>query len=243
MVGDIGNAFPTVPCAEKIWSVAGPEFRTQGKEGSKVILRRALYGLKTASRSFHEFLGDKLRRMGFTCTRADQDLWLTKSDKYDGYDYNATHVDDLIIAAKYPNIYIDEIEQEFLIRNKSDSPSYYLGNDIKQVGNTIHVSTVKYVTKVLRSFQEKQGDIKKENIPMSTQAHPELDETPLLDMQGIEQYQHIIGVCQWLVVAGHFDIAYDVSSMSRFSSAPREGHLELARKIYGYLRSTQVEGT
>jgi hypothetical protein len=26
MVGDVGNAFPTAPCAEKIWSIAGPEF-------------------------------------------------------------------------------------------------------------------------------------------------------------------------------------------------------------------------
>jgi hypothetical protein len=56
MVGDVGNAFPTAPCAEKIWSMAGPEFQHQGREGSKVILKRALYGLKTASRSFHEFL-------------------------------------------------------------------------------------------------------------------------------------------------------------------------------------------
>jgi Reverse transcriptase (RNA-dependent DNA polymerase) len=58
MVGDVGNAFPTAPCAEKIWSIAGPEFRNQGREGAKVRLKQALYGLKTASRSFHEFLGD-----------------------------------------------------------------------------------------------------------------------------------------------------------------------------------------
>ena len=55
MVGDVGNGFPTAPCAETIWTTAGSEFRHQGTEGSKVILKRALYGLKTASRSFHEF--------------------------------------------------------------------------------------------------------------------------------------------------------------------------------------------
>jgi hypothetical protein len=66
MTGDIGNSFPTAPCAEKVWSKCGPEFGPQ--EGAIVTLQRALYGLKTASRSFHEFFGDTLRRMGFVPT-------------------------------------------------------------------------------------------------------------------------------------------------------------------------------
>jgi hypothetical protein len=242
MVGDVGNAFPTAPCAERIWSVAGPEFQHQGREGSKVILKRALYGLKTASRSFHEFFGDTLRRMGFTCSRADQDLWLRPSDDYEGYDYIATHVDDLIIAAKKPAVYMNQIEQEFLIRNKADSPSYYLGNDIKMVNNRLHVSTKKYVQEVLRRFQQKYGSIRKENTPMATKEHPELDSSRLLTIEELKQYQHIIGVCQWLVVAGRFDINYAVSSLSRFAAAPREGHLILARKIFGYLRKYPNRG-
>jgi hypothetical protein len=66
MTGDIGNAFPTAPYAAKVWSKCGPEFGAQ--EGASVTLQRALYGLKIASRSFHEFFGDTLRRMGFTPT-------------------------------------------------------------------------------------------------------------------------------------------------------------------------------
>jgi hypothetical protein len=244
MVGDVGNAFPTAPCAEKIWSTAGPEFRHQGKEGSKVILKRALYGLKTASRSFHEFFGDKLRRMGFVSSRADQDLWVRRSDDYKGYDYIATHVDDLIIAAKNPGKYMNDIEQEFLIRNKSDSPSYYLGNDMKSIHNNkyMHISTKKYVTEVIRKFRQTYGDIRKESVPMPPKAHPELDDSRLLNHDEVKQFQHIIGVAQWLVVAGRFDINYAVSSLSRFASAPREGHLYLARKLFGYLRKYPNKG-
>ena len=132
MTGDIANAFCTAPCAEKIWSVAGPEFGE--RKGSIVVLNRALYGLKTASRSFHEFFGDCLRRMGFLPTRADPDLWYKQSTDYKGYDYIATHVDDFIIAAKRPLEYMSQIEQEFLIRNKEDSPNYYLGNSYTRRG-------------------------------------------------------------------------------------------------------------
>jgi hypothetical protein len=40
----------------RVWSKCGPEFGAQ--EGAIVTLQRALYGLKTASRSFYEFFGD-----------------------------------------------------------------------------------------------------------------------------------------------------------------------------------------
>src|SRR5688572_31693492 len=34
-----------------------------------------------------------------------------------------------------------------------------------------------------------------------------------------------------------FDIFYAVSSLSRYSMAPREGHLKALQKVFGYLRT------
>lgn len=113
MVGDISNAFPTTPCAELIWSKAGPEFGA--REGTIVTLKWTLYSLKIASRSFHDFFGDCLRRIGFIPTRADQSLWIRKSEDYLGYDYIAAHVDNIIIATKRPQQYMAQIEQEFMV--------------------------------------------------------------------------------------------------------------------------------
>ena len=234
MTGDIGNAFPTAPCAEKVWSKCGPEFGSQ--EGAIVTLQRALYGLKTASRSFHEFFGDTLRRMGFVPTRADQDLWYRKSDDHAGYDYIATHVDDIAIAAMRPAEYMNMIEQEFLVRNKEDSPSYYLGNDLKMKENRLHVSNKTYIKEVLRKYQEEHRTLPKKNVPMSPNAHPELDQSELLNDTEIRQYQKIVGIGQWLVVAGRFDINFAISSLSRYAAAPRKGHLDLAEDVLGYLK-------
>ena len=114
------NAFPTAPYRERIWSRTGPEFAK--REGSLVTLNRALYGLPTAALSFHDFLADTLSRIGFIPSRADQELWIIKSDDHGGYDYLAAHVDDLIVAAKRPGEYIAKIEQEFGLRNIEDSP-------------------------------------------------------------------------------------------------------------------------
>eukprot|EP00957_Ditylum_brightwellii_P048941 3713757-Ditylum_brightwellii.AAC.1 len=58
----------------------------------------------------------------------------------------------------------------------------------------------------------------------------------LLMKRNFKEYQHIIGVGQWLVMLGRLDITYVVSLSSRFSAMPRVGHLKLARKIFGYLK-------
>ena len=127
-------------------------------KGRIVEIIRALYGLATASRSFHEFLGDTLRRMGSNPLRADQDLWWRKYDNYEGYDYVATHVDDIIIVSKNPSQYMIKLEQEFNVRNIEDSPSYYLGNNIKKIlGKYFHSSPAQYVQEALRNMNKNMG--------------------------------------------------------------------------------------
>ena len=207
-----------------------------------VVLKRALCGLKTASASFHKFLGDFLREMGFTPSRADQDLWMKKSDHYDGYDYIATHVDNLIIEAKEPLRYMNHIKQHFQVRDITDTPSFYLGNDVIMNGTRLHISTKSYVKEILHKYQEKYDSLAKENLPIRPVERPELDETPTLDIEQHKEYQHIVGVCQWLIVSGRFDIMYAVSSLSRFLAAPQEGHLVLARKLFGYLKKYPKRG-
>jgi hypothetical protein len=41
---------------------------------------------------------------------------------------------------------------------------------------------------------------------------------------------------QWAVSIGHLDITTAVMTMSSFQAAPRKGHLQRAKRIYGYLR-------
>ena len=63
LCGDIGNAFITAPCLEKVYSRCGPEFGEL--EDYLVIIEKALYGLKSSARAFRLFLADYLRSLGF----------------------------------------------------------------------------------------------------------------------------------------------------------------------------------
>ena len=51
---DIENAYITAPCAEKIYTVLGPEFGPDA--GKRAFVVRALYGLKSAGASFRNIL-------------------------------------------------------------------------------------------------------------------------------------------------------------------------------------------
>ncbi len=73
--------------------------------------------------------------------------------------------------------------------------------------------------------------------PLPEGCHPELDNSPLLTELGIRKYQMLIGMAQqWACTIGRLDIAFAVSSLSRFSAAPRESNLALTLHLFGYLK-------
>lgn len=239
MSADISNVFLTAPCAEWVWSSCGKEFGN--KHGATVVIKRALYGLKTSARSYHEHFADFLRMMGFTPTRADQDVWWKDGVDHDGYDFICTHVDDILIEAKNPSRYMSQIEQKFALRNIEYNPSYYLGSELKIKNGNKHVSCGKYITEALSIYQTKHGTIKKQNIPITPDSHPELDDSTPLNTDGIKRFQQTIGMCQWIITAGRFDIQYTTTSLRRFTTNPQQNHLKMAEQILGYLKSTKSE--
>ena len=162
----------------------------------------------------------------------------------------ATHVDDLIVVAKKPQEYIANIEQEYALRNIESEPSYYLGTSLKRIEDgRIIMNSETYIKESIRKYETKYGPegennytIAKSDIPMATNAHPELDTSPLLSIEKHKEYQHVIGLGQWMILTGRIDIAYSVSSLARFASGPREGHLIMARQILGYLKKHPKKG-
>ena len=104
------------------------------------------------------------------------------------------------------------------------------------------ISLEKYVNEIVRKFELKHGTLRKENVPYHSNDHPELDDTPLLNSEGITDYQSIIGVCQWISISSRMDITFAVSSLSRFAAKPQEGHLRRALKIIGYLKKYPKRG-
>ena len=148
-------------------------------------------------------------------------------------------MDDLLIASKEPKTIIYELEEVHKFKLKgSDEVSYHLGCDFfRDITGTKCVGPRKYIDRITMMHEDMFGCKPKANMssPLESNDHPELDESPLLDDDGIAKYQSLIGALQWAISLGRFDIATAVMTMSSFRGAPRQGHLDRLRRIVGYL--------
>ena len=100
-----------------------------------------------------------------------------------------------------------------------------------------------YIIECLRKIRAllKVSNLRKEKLPCSTGGHHELDSSPLLDGSQNCLYQQIVGMAEWAVHIGIFDICYAVTPLNRFYAAPREGHLKRLVNIFGYLQTVPAK--
>ena len=120
---DVGNAFLNARCREKVIIRAGPEFGPK-YHGKDLIVHKSLYGLRTASSTFHSHLHLTLGKLGFKPTHPDSDLLIRDNGTH--YEYIGTYVDDLIIASKDPQMIIDHLSVDYNLKGVG-VPEYYLG--------------------------------------------------------------------------------------------------------------------
>ena len=45
-----------------------------------------------------------------------------------------------------------------------------------------------------------------------------------------------VGMLNWIVGIGRFDIAHAASSLARFASCPKKWHLDRALRLFGYMK-------
>ena len=78
--------------------------------------------------------------------------------------------------------------------------------------------------------------LRKDKLTSSPGDHPELYSSPLMSEGKHHFYQHLVGMAEWMVQIGRFEIRFTVTSLNRFSAAPKEGHIKPLVKIFGYLQ-------
>jgi hypothetical protein len=107
----------------------------------------------------------------------------------------------------------------------------------RDVVNTLCLSPTKYIDKLVKNYEKLFGMKPSTSVtsPFEKGDDPELNTTELCTAEQITQYQSMIGALQWIVNIGRLDIHTAVMTMSGFRMAPRVGHLNRLKRIYGYL--------
>ena len=197
MACDIQNAYLTANCREKIWTYAGPEFGSE--RGQPMIIRKALYGLKSSGEAFRAHLAETLHDIGFKPTKADPDVWIRPAVKLGGteyYEYIMCYVDDILSVSHDAKSILQSLQGQFKLKgDKIEPPGMYLGAQLGTMqveGNEgWFMSSEKYVKSAIQSIEEtlqKTGQWlpSKCKTPLAYVYCLELDVTPELKADGLQ---------------------------------------------------------
>ena len=250
MAADIRNAYLTAPTSESFYIVCGPEFGSE-LMGKRAIVRRALYGTKSAGKEFRSHLRDCMDHLGYFPCKADPDLWIRKAKKDSGefyYEYMLLYVDDCLCVSEHPQEALNEVNKYFPFKPSSiGPPRIYLGAKMSQVSlpNGVKawaLSASQYVQEAIKNVElylQRKGMALRRGTksPMTTNYRPECDISPELKPEDASYYQSLIGVLRWMVEMGRLDICCEVSMMSSHVAMPREGHLQQLFHMFSYLKA------
>ena len=247
MACDIQNAYLTADCREKIWTRGGPEFGSEA--GTVFLVKKALYGLKSAGAAFRSLLADTLMDTGNRPTKADPDVWLRPAVKASGFEYYEMvlcYVDDILSISHDPHSTLIALTSTFKLKdNKIEEPVIYLGAQLgKMKIEGIECWTMSAEKYVVASVKNVEESLIKKGLrlptkcytPLASDYRPELETSAELKSDGIQIYQEFIGTLRWAVELGRVNILLEASLMSTYMAMPREGHLQQLYRMFGYLK-------
>jgi hypothetical protein len=138
-----------------------------------------------------------------------------------------------------PKSFTDTLQKKYNFKLKGTGPiDFHLGQSFSRNDDgEMEISAKRYVDKMIDTYVQLYGEKpRKASSPLEQNDHPEMDDSPFLGQDETQQFQSLIGAMQWAVSIGRLDIVTAVMSLSSFRAMPRRGHLERAKRIYGYLR-------
>ena len=130
---DIQKAYLTAECQERIYTIAGLEFQSDARKF--MIVKIALYGLKSSGAVFWSKLLSVIWELGYRPSKADIDVWLrpaVKPDDFRYYQLILCYVDDIISISPNQLDAISGIQKVFKLKN-TEMPTMYLGGGVAKV--------------------------------------------------------------------------------------------------------------
>ena len=250
--GDIKSAYLQAPSSEKHYIICGEEFPLEW-QGRVALIRRALYGGKSAGTDYWKHMRTCMSHLGFESCKADPDVWMRESvNPKTGtayWEYVLLYVDDCLAISHRPREVLEkEIGKYWTMKPGSvGPPTIYLGNKVSKVTleNGVKAwsfSSSQYVQGAVsnvETYLKKQDKSlpRKCSTPLSAGYRPEIDVTEELSSGEASYYMSLIGILRWIVELGRVDITCEVSMMSSMMANPRIGHLEQLFHVFGYLKS------
>ena len=215
-------------------------------EGDHVcLLKKNLYGLKQAAKTWYEYLRDTLildeveGGYGFEQSKIDPCIFFKRGVIL------IIWVDDCLIFGKNKKV-VDEViiklHDKFSLTEEGDV-SAYLGVKVNIDSDSDNITlTQPYL--IQRIIEELGDAITKANVKSTPSVYKEVlhKDTDGPNRKQSWNYRSIIGMLNYLAASTRPDILFAVHQCARFSTNPKLSHERAVKRIVRYLKGTKDKG-
>lgn len=209
------------------------------EKGDKVcLLKKALYGLRQAGRSWYTKLDTILKDLGATPTKSDPCVYQHGNGQ--SVTFMAVYVDDILIMSRDPKMikkFHGQLSKKFKVKDLGEA-GYCLGIEFSQSSGKISMQQRGYLNDLLNRF----GML--DSKPVSTPMDPSVK---LTKQDRTEEdcklpYRELVGALMYLAICTRPDITYAVSHLSQFNDCYGKIHWTAAKRVLRYLKGTKDLG-
>ena len=244
---DVKTAFLHGELEEEIYMEQPEGFIVPGKEQLVCRLKKSLYGLKQAPRQWYKRFDSFMIGQGYSRSQYDDCIYFKKFPN-GSFIYLLLYVDDMLIASRDKSLIRKlktQLNNEFDMKELGAAKKI-LGMEIRrdrQAGK-LFLSQQKYVERVLDRFN--MSDCKPVSTPLTAHFKLSSDLCPQTDEE-MERMSHVpyssaVGSLMYAMVCTRPDLAYAVSSVSRYMHNPGKDHWSAVKWIFRYLKGTSNIG-
>lgn len=212
------------------------------QSGRVCLLKKAVYGLKQASRQWNIKLNEVLLRSGYT--RSAMDPCIYSRTENQSLVYVAVYVDDLLIFSNnndWKETLKDDLKRNFKMKDLGQANSC-VGIRITRNRNEgkIFLDQKKYIEEILAKFRMQDCN------PVKTPSDPNQKLTKTMSPQSDEEanemsnvpYQEAVGSILYLAQCTRPDISFAIANVSKFNQNPGRAHWNAVKRIFRYLKGT-----
>lgn len=248
---DVVTAFLNPPIDDEIYMQA-PEgtdwLDPEIQEGSVCRLIKALYGLKQAPRLWYNHIDEHLRSMGFVQSQNDPTLYISSALVTENV-YILLYVDDLLVASGSRSL-VDQtknlLSERYRMTDLGPAKQFLNIRIDRLINGSICLSQERFVDTILERFG--MTSCNGVATPMEPGAclvrstSENAEDSDICDPDQHTLYQSLVGSIMYLMTSTRPDLAFTISSLSKFLAKPTTVHLAAAKRVLRYLKQTKNYG-
>ena len=236
---DVKTAFLNGDLDEEIFMEQPEGWVVPGKEDYVCLLKKAIYGLKQASRQWNIKIHESLLKQGFQRTYSDAGVYVYRRQRGDSVTIIVLYVDDLLLMGNSRK-HIDGVKRALSSQYQMTDlgPALrFLGLRMRRdrASRILDIDQEEYIQAIIVNHQ--MADCKPARTPLPAGAVLEASQSEA-SAQLRKRYQSLIGSLLYAMLGTRPDISFAVTRLSKYNANPSEAHWNYARYILRYLAGT-----